>query len=218
MSVAVLGLSGGAVYLLGADPQGGDASPSRQASATSSSASARSPAVSQRASSSAARAGVPADWTEYASTRLAYSIRYPADWVVTSATEDWSNHHPPFPFGPAVDRFGVSGDSASYVFISSDESGPDQSPAERIAQLDFINAGEGGPIPACLSSDRHAITLDGVQARQEDQVCFKTDHLIEVVVVHRDRLYLVDILSPQALTPTERTTFDQFLEAFRFGG
>ena len=160
---------------------------------------------------------MPPDWAAYESIRHAYTVRYPPDWIVTPATADWADHHPPFPFGKAVDRFRASPNSDSFVLITSDASGPDQTGAERIAQVDFINAGEGGPT-ACLSSDRHVIKLDGIDARQEDLVCFKTDHLIEVAVVHNDRLYLIDILASRELDQTDRTTFDQFLEAFRFAG
>jgi hypothetical protein len=154
----------------------------------------------------------------YVSSRFAYSIRYPPDWVVTPATQDWNDHHIPNPFGPAVDRFGVSPDSEVRVLVSSDPLGPGQTAAERIAQLDFINAGEGSSPPACLVSDRHTITLDGSEARQESQVCFQTDRLIEVVVVRDGRFYLVDIIAPHVLSQADRATFDQFLSSFRFGG
>ena len=63
------------------------------------------------------------------------------------------------------------------MLITSDPLDADQGAAERIAAIDFINAGEGSG-SGCLSSDRHSITLGGVEARQEDLTCFGTDHLI----------------------------------------
>ncbi len=218
VAIAVIGVVGVGAYLLGQRGQSGDPSPTAESGVSAAPSTAPSTSASAAPSVPAARASVPPDWPAYASTRFAYSIMHPPGWSVTPATTDWTDHHPPFPSGTAVDRFRMSGDSNSYVFVTSDPLGADQSGAERIAQIDFINAGEGASTPTCLSSDRHAIMLDGVEARQEDQVCFKKDHLIEVVVVHQDRLYLVDILSPTALSPSDRTTFDQFLEGFRFGG
>ena len=155
-------------------------------------------------------------WTTYTSSRFAYSIRHPAEWLVTPATGDWPDHHLPTPFGPTVDRFGASRGGDTYVFATSDRLDPDQVAAERIAQLDFVNAGEGGS-PACLASNRHTITLDRVDARQEDLFCFGKDHLIEVAVIHDGRFYLVDFLSSHVPSQTDKTTFDRFLASFEFG-
>jgi hypothetical protein len=160
---------------------------------------------------------VPTAWTSFTSGRFAYSIDHPSDWIVTAATGDWTNHQLPHPRGHDQDRFASAPDGGSFVQASSDPLGPGQVPAERIAQIDFANAGAGNPAGACTNSDRQTFLLDGVEARREELTC-QGEHWLEVVVVHDARIYLINLFAPSALDETDRATFDRFLASFRFGG
>jgi len=222
--IAVVAAVGAVILLVAPGPPGEAAtqtvrpSPSTAASAAPIALStAKPPSSPTAAPPPTAAATVPADWATYRSDRFAYVVRHPAGWVVTAATDDWPNHHLPTPFGPTVDRFGASAASATFFVITSDPLGSDQVPAERIAQLDFVNAGEGNSPPACLLSEHGTVTLDGVEARQEAMVCFGKDHLIEVAVVHGGRFYLLDMISATPLDALERATFASAVASFRFG-
>ena len=150
---------------------------------------------------------VPAAWTTYTSSRFAYTIDYPRDWVVTPATADWliEGLHPE---GNDLDKFGLT-PRGTRVLVSSTQITDGMSSAHRIAQLDRINA-------PCDLSDRHGITLDGATARQEDFFCFGVDYGIEVVVANKSRHFQIDLFSPTPLGDTDRAIFDRFLASFRF--
>ncbi len=150
---------------------------------------------------------LPPDWKSYTSFRFAYSIDYPADWVVTPATSDW-NFGGLHPEGSNLDRFGLT-PTGIHVLVSSTPVTAEQSSADRIAELDAINV-------ACRLSDRHEITLDGVTARQEDFFCFGVDYGIEVVVAHETRHFQIDLFSKTPIGGTDRATFERFLDSFRF--
>ena len=226
-AIAVIAAVGAVILLVAPGPPGEAATatarpsltagPSVASAAPTSTPTAMPTSSPTAAPAPSAKATVPGNWATYRSDRFAYLVKHPSGWVVTPATDDWPNHHLPAPLSPTVDRFGASRDSATYLSISSDPLGPDQVPAERIAQLDFVNAGEGASPPACLISDHGTITLDGVDARQEEMLCFEKDHLIEVAVVHGGRFYLLDIVSSAPLDAPDRATFASVVASFRFG-
>ena len=153
---------------------------------------------------------IPLEWTTYVSSRFAYSIDYPIDWVVTPATEDWPAAGFPFPNGVRTDRFGPTPTSTISVYVSSVpfEDGRDEVTLRN--ELDSEN-----PM-ICEMSDRHDVTIDGVTGRQEDAFCLGTDYVIEAVVSNETHFYMIDMFSESPLDETDRATFDKFLATFRF--
>lgn len=208
VTVAVLG---GALYLLSPGGQGVGGTPPTTSPSVTSAPSSAPPSPASEPPSPAPQGTIPTEWTFYTSSRFAYSIDYPADWVATPATRDWPSDGWPFPDGTSVDKFGLT-PTSTRVLVSSVPLKAGEVAAERIAGLDSINA------PICRLSDRHDITIDGVTARQEDFFCFSKDYGIEVAVVNAGRFYQLDLFSQTPIGETDRATFDRFLASFRFGG
>ena len=148
---------------------------------------------------------VPDDWTTYSSTRFLYSMQYPNDWTVTEATKDWPGAGFPFPRSANTDKFSPDASSTTIVFVSSVdiERGRVVAP-----ELDIEN-----PM-FCELSDRHVITVDGRDARQEDQFCFGQDYIVEVELRTETQFYIIDVLSKSAITEELRATFETFLASF----
>ncbi len=93
--------------------------------------------------------------------------------------------------------------------------GKSQDAAALLADFDSQNAA------FCNStSNRHAITLDGVAMRQEDQVCAQNIQVVEVLGASKDRFFEINLVSSpdgSPLSDTERATFDRLLASFKFG-
>ena len=151
-------------------------------------------------------------WTTFHSTRFAYSIEYPTDWVATPATEDWPVRGFPYPDSLSVDRFGPTRTSTTWVFASSVALAPGQVAAERIAELDGDNA------LACQLSPEHQIAVGGLTGRQQDFFCFAKDYGIEVIATAGGRFYQIDLISSAPIDESLRATFDRFLASVEFGG
>ena len=152
---------------------------------------------------------LPTAWTTFVSTRFAYSIEYPADWTATPATADWPAVGWPTPDGTAVDRLEPPGDVAGQVIVSSDELAPDDVAAGRRAEIDQESA------LVCRISGTVSVSIDAVEGRR-DQVCFGSDHLIEVFVDHGGRIYLIDWFSKADISAADRALFDAMLARFTF--
>ena len=156
-AIVVIAVMGGAVYFLGPTTGVGVPPPTAQPTATPTSTPEASPARSE--------ATVPTDWTSYTSNRLGYTADYPADWPMTPAKYDWPTIGLPEKGGPNMDVVGPNA-SGDHLWVASVPLKPGKDAAYWVAQLDSQNAA------FCNStSNRHSITLDGVNARQEDQVC-----------------------------------------------
>ena len=170
-------------------------------------------APSAASASPAAEATVPIDWKTYTSSRYAYSIDYPSDWIATPASQDWPATGFSYPEDPAIDKWVRPGNSPTWVlmFVSSVPLKVDEKPTERMARLDADNAS------VCQLSKRTDITIDGSKARQEEGNCFGSDFIREVAAVHGGRFYLIYVLSGSPLDETSLATFDHFLGSFHFG-
>ena len=155
-------------------------------------------------------------WTSYTSSRLGYTAAYPADWRVTPATADWPTIGLPEKGGPSMDGYGPS-QGGTGVVVASVPLKPGKDAAYWIGQLDSQNAAFCNQ-----TSNRHSITVDGVNMRQEDQVCAQTIHTMEVLGASKSRFFEIiivrDLSDGSPLTDAERATFDRFLASFRFGG
>ena len=202
-AIAVIALTGGAVYLFRPGQGVGVAPPTPSPIVTAAPSSAPPP--------SEAPATVPVDWTTYTSSRFAYTIDYPADWGLTPATLDWPSIG--FPDDANMDNLGPR-PFGTQLFLSSLSLTGGKDAAAWTAELDSRTAG------LCTElTNRHNITLDGVTARREDQYCSRTYHVIEVVTASGGRFYLIRFLTAApSLTATDRATFDRVLASFRFGG
>ena len=87
--------------------------------------------------------------------------------------------------------------TGTQLFVSSVPLTAGKDAADWIAALDSRAAA------FCTQrSDRHSITLDGVTARQEEQFCAQTYHIIEVVAGSAGRFYLIDLISAGPRSPT----------------
>jgi len=190
-------------------------SPSSTATATATAISAPTapPTLSPTASASlpAVAATVPIEWTTYESSRYAYSVDYPTDWIATPASQDWPPTGFSYPDDPAIDKWVMPSPSPSWVlmFVSSVPLADGEDAAKRIARLDADND------QVCEVSNRRDITIEGVAARQEDGTCFGSDYISEVAAVN-SRFYLLYVLSGSPLSETSLATFDHFLGSFRF--
>ena len=80
----------------------------------------------------------------------------------------------------------------------------------RIADLDVTNSS------FCTVSNQRAIVVDGADGRREDQVCFSEKDILEVVVIHEGRVFLINFWSSGVASATDKATFDHFLGSFRF--
>ena len=201
-AIAVIAVIGGSVYFLGPNQGIGVPPPTAQPTVT--------PTATPEPSSAQAQATVPVDWTPYTSSRFAYSVEYPAAWVVIPATEDWTSVYAPDHGGPRMDYIGVK-PFGSRIYLSSVPLTPDRDAAAWMSTLDSHTAGSCDP-----TSDRHTITIDAVTMRQEDQYCGQTVHIVEVLGAHNGRFYVIDLVNEAPITPADRETFDRFLASFRF--
>ena len=157
----------------------------------------------------------------HSSKRFAYSIEYPAGWVVTPATLDWPRIGFPAPDSQAVDRFGATAASTTWMYVSSLLLADGETGAGtpiKAKDMDDVRIGEmDAEYPlACDLSIRQEVTVDGVTGRRQDLVCFGRDHVTEVLVSNDTRLYLIDVLSPAPLADADRARFDRFVGSFRF--
>jgi hypothetical protein len=157
---------------------------------------------------------VPTEWTTYTSTRYAYSVDYPADWIATPASQDWPAAGFSYPDDPAIDKWvkPAAGSNWVLMFVSSVPLKPGENAKERIARLDADNA------TVCQLAKRTDVTLDGKPARQEEGMCFGSDYIRQVAAVFKGRFYFEYVLSGSPLSDTTLATFDRFLESFHFGG
>jgi hypothetical protein len=208
-AVAVIAVAGGAAFLLG-PRSGGGPTPTPLPSVTP------APSSAPPSSSPVAGATVPTDWTSYTSSRFAYTADHPTDWDVTEATNDWPSIGLPEKGGTSMDIFGPRLSSTT-IFVTSVPLAAGRDEAALIAMFDSQNAAFCNE-----TSNRHSITLDGAQFRQEDQVCSQTINIIEVLGASDGRFYEINIVRSLSdgspLTATEREIFDRFLASFRFGG
>jgi hypothetical protein len=154
---------------------------------------------------------VPVDWTPYTSKRYRYSVDYPSDWTPTVAQQDWPSDGYSYPEDYAIDKWAPPTNVPTWVlmFVSSVPLMKGETPAARIARLDRDNNG------VCSLANRRTVTVAGVDARQEDGVCFGADSITEIAVVKNGRFYLVYVLSGRPLTDVTLGTFDHFVKSFR---
>ncbi len=163
--------------------------------------------------SPSAQASVPIGWTTYTSSRFAYTIGYPADWVATPATQDWPSIDFPDKSGQAHDGFSGTSTGPS-LFVSSVPLTGGKVAADWLAELDSFNADH-----VCHLSKPRTITIDGVSARQEDGVCMGSDQMIEVVMANDARFYQINLFGQSGpFTDADRATLDRSLASFHFGG
>ena len=197
-----LGLAIAATMLAGC---GSIASPTLEPSSSSSSTETPAP------SSPAWVASVAIEWTTYTSTRYAYSIEYPSDWIATPAAKDWPSTGESYPDDNAIDKWALPPGDPNWVlmFVSSVALNPGELPADRIAKLDADN-GE-----FCQLSNRRDVTAGGVAARREDGKCFGSDYMDQVALVNGDRFYLIYLLSAQPFSEASRARFEHFLGSFQ---
>jgi hypothetical protein len=150
-------------------------------------------------------------WQSYSSDRFAYSIDFPGGWEVTPATADWPDGGWPNPTSRAVDRLAPASDDALWVMVSSRALGPDEEAADVRAVLDEENS------TICDISNPRTVSVDGNEARAEDQLCFGANYVIETLASDGRRVYLIDWISPRAITAEERATFDAMLASVTLG-
>jgi hypothetical protein len=153
---------------------------------------------------------LPADWTAFTSDRFAYSIEHPAGWSETPAATDWPATGWPAPDSEAADRFKVPGSSATQLSVSSDVLDAGEAAAGRLAEIDQESA------LVCQMSGISPVTIDGAEGRQNDQLCFGRDHVIQVFVDHADRIYLIYWFSRSPIPETDRAIFAAALKRFTF--
>ena len=192
VAIAVIAIAGGAVYFLG--PNQGVGVPPPAALPTASSA---------------------LTWTSYHSSRFAYTIDYPADWVATPATMDWPPTGFPSPMGGVDhDAFGPPS-FGSPVYVASIPLKAGMAAADWLVALD----GEGAAHDCHMSAAR-TIVVDGVDARRREGVCMTTDQMIEVAMADDKRFYLIYMFGTPAgaFTDVDHATLDKFLASFKFGG
>ena len=166
--------------------------------------------VAASVASAAASIALPTEWTPFTSDRFAYSIEHPAGWTETPATTDWPTTGWPAPDSDAADRFHVPGSTSAQLSVSSDVLAADEAAAGRRAEIDQESA------LVCQISGITPITVDGAEGRQNDQLCFGRDHVIEVFVDHGDRIYLIYWFSRAAIPDTDRAIFAEALNRFTF--
>ena len=68
----------------------------------------------------------------------------------------------------------------------------------------------------CQISGISPVTIDGAEGRQNDQLCFGRDHVIQVFVDHADRIYLIYWFSRSPIPETDRAIFAAALKRFTF--
>ena len=208
-AVAVIAVAGGVAFLLGPGQGFGGPAPTPSPIVTS------APSSAPPSQSPEAVATVPLDWTSYTSSRFAYTADYPTTWTVTPATADWPRIGLPQKGGMPMDVIEPYL-SAPRLFVSSVPLNAGRSEAELTALFDNENAAFCDE-----TSNRHSITVDGAEMRQEDQVCGGTAHVIEVLGVAGGRFYEInivrDVSDGSPLTATDRAIFDRFLASLRFG-
>jgi hypothetical protein len=200
-TIAVIAAIGGAVYFTAPQQGAGGAPPSP------------SPSTSAPPSP-AAQATVPTDWTTYASSRFAYTIEYPADWSVTAATQDWPPIDFPEKSSPRQDIFAPKS-FGTRLFVASVPLKAGKSAADWLAALDSWNTKH-----FCHLSTPHTITIEGVDARQQEGDCMGGDQLIEVTMANDKRFYQINLFGATSgsFTAADRATLDRFLASFRFDG
>ena len=130
-AIAVIAVIGGSVYFLGPNQGVGVPPPTAQPTVT--------PTATPEPSSAQAQATVPVDWTPYTSSRFAYSVEYPAAWVVIPATEDWTSVYAPDHGGPRMDYIGAK-PFGSRIYLSSVPLTPDRDAAAWMSTLDSHTA------------------------------------------------------------------------------
>jgi hypothetical protein len=205
-AIAVIAVIGGTVYLTGPKQGVGGPQPTPSPSITP------APSSAPPSASPEALASVPIDWTTYTSSRFAYTIDYPTDWTMTPAEVDWPAIDFPDKGGHEHDVF-AEFSTAGRLFVSSVPLKAGKTAANWLTELDRWNADH-----ACQLSEPRTITIDGVDARQQEGVCMGTDHLIEVVMANDKRFYQINLFgSSGPFTDRDQGTFDRFLASFRFG-
>jgi hypothetical protein len=172
-----------------------------------------SPGVGGEATPSPSASPTPAPtggWRTFSSDRFRYTIEYPADWVVTAAAEAWPADGWPDPKGDGVDRFGPTAASTTWTFVVSEELDPGETAADRRSELDGLNA------DICDVAGSRTVTVDGVEARMEEQFCFGADRVIETMAISGTRVYLIDWFSASDITDADRAIYEAILESVRF--
>jgi hypothetical protein len=213
ISVAVIAACAGCNPSAGTSPATEAPAPTVSSAPTPSPSTASAIASASASTSPAAEATVPTDWTTYSSTRYAYTVDYPTDWIATPASQDWPATGFSFPDDPAIDKWvkPAAGSDWVLMFVSSVPLKDGEDAKERIARLDADNAS------VCQLSNQQKVTLDGAPARQEEGMCFGSDYIREVAAVHDGRFYLEYVLSGSPMSETTQATFDHFLASFHFG-
>jgi hypothetical protein len=153
---------------------------------------------------------LPTEWTSFTSERFAYLIEHPADWTETPAVADWPATGWPAPDSDAADRFSVPGSASSQLSVSSDVLAADEVAGGRLAEIDQETA------LVCQVGGFTPVTIDGAKGRQNDQVCFGRDHVIEVFVDRADRIYLIYWFSRAPIPDTDRAIFAEALKRMTF--
>jgi hypothetical protein len=149
-------------------------------------------------------------WQSRSSDRFAYSIHVPGDWLVTEATEDWPDGGWPSPTSRAVDRFGPPADEGRWVMVSSRELASDETAADVRAALDEQNR------TICDITNPQTVSVDGHEARTEEQLCFGANHVLETLASDGVRVFLIDWISPAEITEDERAIYAEMLGRFTF--
>ena len=206
-AIALIAVIGGSVYFMGTQQGVGGPQPTPSPSATS------VPSSAPVSPSPEAGATVPTDWTSYTSSRFAYTIDYPTDWVLTPATMDW-----PAPAFPAMvggfehDTFGPPY-FGSQLNVSSVPLEAGKGAADWLVGLDHEGSNND-----CQWSTTRTVVVDGVDARRREGVCMSTDQIIEIAVASDNRFYLLNLFGTPSgpFTDVNHATLDQFLASFRF--
>jgi hypothetical protein len=139
-------------------------------------------------SDSPASSGLPALSKAFTSRVNGYSISYPGDWKVVTATETWPTGSPNFnPDDPSVDSF--SGPNLA-IYVASQKIASGVSPAQWLdrymsdAALDFSNR------PDCATVKTQPIVVDGATGSM-NYSCSVV--LIDAVVTAGGRAYVFSL-------------------------
>jgi hypothetical protein len=155
----------------------------------------------------------------FTSQRFAYSMTYPADWVVVENKGEWRKGTVLDPYYPGSDVFASStvGGNLRRVIVSAQAREQDMTLDEwvtttkEVVRTHFVEC--GAPITT------EAGKLGDVPAQLVTYHCLynEQNHIILYVLAqHGNRNYLVDWNSLSGNEAADRATFEQFLETFTF--
>jgi hypothetical protein len=155
---------------------------------------------------------VHGDSTTYTSPHYGYAVDYPTTWMLTPAQRDSTAYEGSYPNGDVVNNWAApTSDPWVQMFVLAQPLADGQTASVRIAQLDAENADN-----KCQLGNRRDVIIAGVAARQEDGMCFGSDYISEIAVVHSGTFYFVYLLSGSPFSDASLATFDTFVKSFRF--